>query len=221
MNRSFRLPSRHSNPRNLANMVPGRVTWFATLTVALTMVGLVTGCSKASSSTHAAAEKPANSASSASAPAPVSPTASAASAPAAPASPATTSPTPADTDTAGNGTQLGAYTISLTNGYSAPLGPTAPTQAQIASNGSCDVQYNGEIYSCNSEKIVSLPDGSTPSYSACTTGTIFVDDVDPTKGDVFCILQTDGEVSGIAVTAAGSSPNNYVTLKITVWQYVS
>jgi hypothetical protein len=200
-------------------MVPGRVTWFATLTVALTMVGLVTGCSKASSSTNTDAEKPANSSSTASAPAPASPTPSAPSAPASPTT--TTSPTPADTDTAGNGTQEGAYTFNLTNGYSAPLGPTAPTQSEIAAGGSCDVTYNGEIYSCNEEKVISLPNGSTPSYTACTTGTIFVDDVDPTQGNVFCILETSGQVAGVAVTAAGSSPNNYVTFKVTVWKYVS
>jgi hypothetical protein len=220
MNRSFRLPSRHSNPRHLADLVPGRLTWFAALTVALAAVGLLAGCSKASG-THAAVVKPANSSSTVSAPAPASPTASAASAPAAPASPATTSPTPADTDTAGNGTQVGAYTFNLTNGYSAPLGPTAPTQSEIASGGSCDVNYNGEIYSCNQEKIVSLPNGSTPSYSACTTGTIFVDDVSPTTGNVFCIIETSGQMAGVAVTAAGSSPNNYVTFKVTVWKYVS
>jgi hypothetical protein len=123
--------------------------------------------------------------------------------------------------TAGNGTQLGAYAFQLTNGYSAPLGATAPTQAEIASGGSCDIEYNGEIYSCNQEKIVSLPNGSTPSYSACTTGTLFVNDVDPTEGNVFCIIETSGSVAGVSVASAGSTPNYYISVKVTVWQYVS
>ncbi len=194
--------------------------WVAVL-LTLALSGTLMACSSGSHSSNApAALKPASgpaSTGSPSAPASTGSPSAPASAPA--ASPATTSPAAATT--AGNGTELGAYTFNLTNGYSAPLGPTAPTQAEIASGGSCDVQYNGEIYSCNQEKIISLPSGSTPTYSACTTGTIFADEVNPTKGNVFCIIETSGQVAGIAVAAAGSSPNNYVTLTATVWKYVS
>jgi hypothetical protein len=214
MNKSFRLPSRHNDPRHLTDPVPGRLAWFATLAVALTVTGLIAGCSTASSGKSSAATKTVSSSPTFSASAPASPTVSA------PApSPAASSPAPADT--AGNGTEVGAYTFNLTQVYSAPLGPTAPTQSEIASGGSCDVQYNGEIYSCNSEKIISLPSGSTPTYSACTTGTIFVDGVNPTKGNAFCIIETSGQVAGVTVAGVGTSPNNYITLKVTVWKYVS
>ena len=123
--------------------------------------------------------------------------------------------------TAANGTQLGAYAFDLTNGYSAPLGATAPTQSEMASGGSCDVQYDGYVYSCNQEKMISLPDGSTPSYSACTTGTIFVGEVAATQGNVFCIIEPNGSVAGITVASAGTSPSYYVSLVVTVWKYVS
>ncbi len=203
--------------------------WVAVL-LTLALSGTLMACSSGSNSSNAsAAEKPASGpalAASSSAPALTgspSPPASIGS-PSAPASAPAASPataSPAAATTAGNGTELGAYTFNLTNGYSAPLGPTAPTQAEIASGGSCDVQYNGEIYSCNQEKIISLPSGSTPTYSACTTGTIFEDEVNPTQGNVFCIIETSGQVAGVTVAAAGSSPNNYVTLTVTVWKYVS
>jgi hypothetical protein len=116
---------------------------------------------------------------------------------------------------------MGTYSFNLTNGYSAPLGSTAPTQAEMAANGSCDVSYNGEIYSCNQEKIISLPSGSTPTYSACTSGTIFATNISPTQGNVFCIVESSGKMAAVTVAAAGSSPNYYVSLKVTVWKYVS
>jgi hypothetical protein len=205
---------------------PGRLGRFAALTVALTTAGLVAGCSTHSSSNPAAAIAPkaAGASGTASAGAPATPPSSSPTASPATTSPATASPataSPAPLSTAGNGTQLGAYAFQLTNGYSAPLGATAPTQAEIASGGSCDIEYNGEIYSCNQEKIVSLPNGSTPSYSACTTGTLFVNDVDPTEGNVFCIIETSGSVAGVSVASAGSTPNYYISVKVTVWQYVS
>ena len=116
---------------------------------------------------------------------------------------------------------MGSYSFNLTASYAAPLGPTAPPQAEITAGGYCDVQYNGVIYSCNYERIVSLPSGTTPTYSACTTGTIFVSSVNATQGNVFCIIETSGRMAGVTVAAAGSSPNNYVNLKVIVWKYVS
>ncbi len=139
---------------------------------------------------------------------PVSPAASAASA----------SPSGAGA-TAGNGTLLGSYSFQLTNGYSAPLGPTAPTQAQIASGGTYDISYNGGIYPGTNEKMVSLPNGSTPTYSACTTGTVFEDSASLTQGTAFCIIETSGRVAGVSIASIGSS-SLYVVLKATVWKYV-
>jgi hypothetical protein len=227
MNKSFRQPSRRSDLRRLADLIPGRLARFATLTVALTATGLAAGCSTASSSESAAvAPKTGAASSAASAGSSATPTSTASPVTASPvtASPATASPataSPAPVSTAGNGTQLGTYTITLTNGYSAALGPSAPTQAQIAANGSCDVQYNGDIYSCNYEKIISLPSGSTPTYSACTTGTLFETSPSVAQGTAFCIIETGGRVAGVTIATVGTSPSNYVNLSVTVWKYVS
>ena len=195
----------------------------ALLAVALTAAGLVAGCSGTTSSSPAAALAPKGAGSTAASqaapatPTSLSPAASPVTSPAISPS-ATSSPAPAST--VGNGTLEGAYSFQLTEPYSAPLGATAPTQAQIAAGAACDIYYNGEITSCNSEKIVSLPNGSTPSYSACTASTLFVDSASANQGTAFCIIETSGRVAGISVAAAGNTPSYYVTLKVSVWQYV-
>jgi len=195
----------------------------ALLAVALTAAGLVAGCSGTTSSSPAAALAPKGAGSTAASqaapatPTSLSPAASPVTSPAISPS-ATSSPVPAST--VGNGTLEGTYSFQLTEPYSAPLGATAPTQAQIAAGAACDVYYSGSITSCNSEKIVSLPNGSTPSYSACTASTLFVDSASANQGTAFCIIETSGRVAGISVAAAGNTPSYYVTLKVSVWQYV-
>jgi|GEM_PF-2867182 hypothetical protein len=195
----------------------------ALLAVALTAAGLVAGCSGTTSSSPAAALAPKGAGSTAASqaapatPTSLSPAASPVTSPAISPS-ATSSPVPAST--VGNGTLEGTYSVQLTEPYSAPLGATAPTQAQIAAGAACDVYYNGQLTSCNSEKIVSLPNGSTPSYSACTASTLFVDSASANQGTAFCIIETSGRVAGISVAAAGNTPSYYVTLKVSVWQYV-
>ncbi|HLK74103.1 MAG TPA: hypothetical protein VKU77_10715 [Streptosporangiaceae bacterium] len=191
--------------------------------MALTAAGLVAGCSGTTSSSPAAALAPKGAGSTAASqaapatPTSLSPAASPVTSPAISPS-ATSSPVPAST--VGNGTLEGTYSVQLTEPYSAPLGATAPTQAQIAAGAACDVYYNGQLTSCNSEKIVSLPNGSTPSYSACTASTLFVDSASANQGTAFCIIETSGRVAGISVAAAGNTPSYYVTLKVSVWQYV-
>lgn len=195
----------------------------ALLAVALTAAGLVAGCSGTTSSSPAAALAPKGAGSTAASqaapatPTSLSPAASPVTSPAISPS-ATSSPAPAST--VGNGTLEGTYSFQLTEPYSAPLGASAPTQAQIAAGAACDVYYNGQLTSCNSEKIVSLPNGSTPSYSACTASTLFVDSASANQGTAFCIIETSGRVAGISVAAAGNTPSYYVTLKVSVWQYV-
>jgi hypothetical protein len=191
----------------------------ALLAVVLTAAGLVAGCAGTTSSSPSAALAPKGAGSTAASqtapatPASLSPAASPVTSPS-----ATSSPAPAST--VGNGTLEGTYSFQLTEPYSAPLGATAPTQAQIASGAACDVYYSGQITSCNSEKIVSLPNGSTPSYSACTASTLFEDSASANQGTAFCIIETSGRVAGISVAAAGNTPSYYVTLKVSVWQYV-
>ena len=195
----------------------------ALLAVALTAAGLVAGCSGTTSSSPAAALAPKGAGSAAASqaapatPTSLSPAASPVTSPAISPS-ATSSPVPAST--VGNGTLEGTYSVQLTEPYSAPLGASAPTQAQIAAGAACDVYYNGQLTSCNSEKIVSLPNGSTPSYSACTASTLFVDSASANQGTAFCIIETSGRVAGISVAAAGNTPSYYVTLTVSVWQYV-
>jgi hypothetical protein len=46
-----------------------------------------------------------------------------------------------------------------------------------------------------------------------------MDGVNPTQGNAFCIIETSGQVAGVA--GVGTSPNNYITLKVTVCKYVS
>lgn len=121
--------------------------------------------------------------------------------------------------TVGNGTLLGSYSFQLTNAYNAPLGPTAPTQSQIAAGGAYDVGYSGDLSAGNNEKMISLPAGTTPTYSACTTGTVFEDSASPAQGTSFCIIETSGRVAGVTVTAMGSSLS-YAVLQVTVWKYV-
>src|SRR5579859_6711980 len=191
----------------------------ALLAVALTAAGLVVGCAGTTSSSPAAALAPKGAGSTpASQAAPATPTAASPVTSPAISPSATSSPVPAST--VGNGTLEGTYSVQLTEPYSAPLGASAPTQAQIAAGAACDVYYNGQLTSCNSEKIVSLPNGSTPSYSACTASTLFVDSASANQGTAFCIIETSGRVAGISVAAAGNTPSYYVTLKVSVWQYV-
>ena len=121
--------------------------------------------------------------------------------------------------TAGNGTQLGSYSFQLTETYSAPLGPTAPTQSQIAAGGAYDISYNGSVNSGTNEKMVSLPNGSTPTYSACTTGTLFEESAPTAPGTAFCIIETSGRMAGVTITSVGNS-SAYIGLEVTVWKYV-
>lgn len=194
----------------------------ALLAVVLTAAGLVAGCAGTASSSPSAALAPKGAGSTSSQAAPATP--ASLSPAASPVTSSDTSPSatssPAPASTVGNGTLEGTYSFQLTEPYSAPLGATAPTQAQIASGAACDVYYNGQITSCNSEKIVSLPNGSTPSYSACTASTLFEDSASANQGTAFCIIETSGRVAGISVAAAGNTPSYYVTLKVSVWQYV-
>jgi hypothetical protein len=122
--------------------------------------------------------------------------------------------------TADDGAQLGSYSFQLTNGYSAPLGPKAPTQSQIAAGGAYDISYNGAVSAGSNEKIVSLPSGVTPTYSACTTGTVFEPFASVTQGITFCIIETTGLVAGVTLTSVSTTPT-YVEFNVTIWRYVT
>lgn len=134
---------------------------------------------------------------------------------------ATPTPSPDGSATASNGTQLASYSFQLTNGFSAPLGLTAPTQTQMGPPGSSDITFNGIISAGVGERMVSLPDGSTPTYSACATDTVFVTQISQAPGVAFCIIETTGRIAGVTVTSVNNSPNFVdVALKATLWQDV-
>jgi hypothetical protein len=127
---------------------------------------------------------------------------------------------PEDASTAGNGTQLGSYSFPLTGAYSAVLGPTEPTQAQIGQGlASYDITYFYGFHPGPGENMWILPNGSTPTYSACATDRIPVGSAPQTQGTAFCILETTGRMAGITVTSMNNSPN-YAVLQVTLWQDV-
>lgn len=121
-----------------------------------------------------------------------------------------------------NGTQLGSYSIDLSMSYSVPLGATKPTQAQFSSSSSGgDLYFNGGVEfrtGLSSEELVSLPDGATPTYQACSTATTFVDSAGYSAGTSFCVIETAGKLAGVYVSSEQSS---YAVLQVTVWQYAS
>jgi hypothetical protein len=201
----------------------GRITALAALIATLTGAGLVAGCSS-----HAASPSPTPTViiTKTVAAAPASASAPASAAASAPASAAGDPATPGASGaaaTAGNGAQVGAYSFQLTNGYAAPLGPTAPTQSQMiaaGSGGSYDIAFNGDILPGSDETMIALPNGSTPTYSACTTGTAFIQYAPLDKGTAFCILETSGQVAGVVLSAVDSSPTSAI-LKATIWKDAS
>jgi hypothetical protein len=88
-----------------------------------------------------------------------------------------------------------------------------------AGNASCDIAYEGYLYSCNSERMVTLAGGSIPSYSACTASTVFASNENSTSGTAFCIEET-GKVAGVTVVSVNTT-SSYITLKVSVWQNVT
>ena len=140
------------------------------------------------------------------------------------ATPAVSSATPTTgiTSRPGNYTPLGEYNFQLSDGDGAPLGPTRPTQSQITGSCASGISYDSgtspaEFLPCSDEKFVTLPNGSTPSYSACIGLTAFVPHVVAKKGNAFCVIQNTGRVAGVTVTSVNDTPP-YVTLKVSLWK---
>jgi len=220
-NQAFQPPRRDGSRGRRTERGRAGITALATLAATLAGIGLVTGCASHASSPSA---RPTVVVTKTVAAAPAAAPVSTASGPAVstaggPATPAASGPS----STAGNGTQLAAYGFQLTDGYAAPLGPAAPTQAQMVSvnsGGAYDIFYDGNITAGSDEKMISLPNGATPTYSSCTTGTAFISGATPDKGTAFCIIETNGQVAGVEISGLGSSPVT-ASFKVTVWKYVS
>ena len=134
--------------------------------------------------------------------------------------PATGVPSADASATAGNGGLLGSYTIDITPSYTVPIGPTKPTQAQFDTVAQGDLQFNDvtyHLYPISPDTMVSLAAGTTPTYQSCSAATVFVDNIAPSApGISLCVVEPD-RLAGITITAVTSS---YVTLQISVWQYI-
>jgi hypothetical protein len=214
-----RLPRRKGSRGRHAGLGRAGITSLAVLGT-LTGAGLVAGCG----SHHAASPSSAPTVVVTKTVAAASASATASTAAVAPVSASgSASPVPSGPGaTTGDGTLLGTYSFQLTNGYGAPLGPAAPTQPQMVSvnsGGAFDLMYNGDIGAGSDEKMINLPNGATPTYSACTTGTAFIEGATPNKGTAFCIIETNGQMAGVVISGLGSSPAT-ASFKVTVWKYV-
>ncbi len=139
-----------------------------------------------------------------------------------PTSPGTPSPSLATTPPSANGTLLGSYSIDLGFGHSVPLGPTKPTQAEFSTSGLGDLGTASPadhlvFVPINGDKMVALTGGTTPTYDACSTDTVFAGQADSAPGTSFCLLET-GRIAGVVVTSVQPS---YAVLKVGVWQNIS
>ena len=138
-----------------------------------------------------------------------------------PAVTATTRPSGA-TGTSANGDLLGSYTFRLGQYTSAPLGATAPTQAQILAN-SGDIVWNtgsggSPLQPGSGEQFANLPSGTTPTYQACKADTVFSNTASPNPGTAFCIIETTGKMAGVTVASANLTQSPYyLNLHVAVW----
>lgn len=125
---------------------------------------------------------------------------------------------------ASNGSELGSYEVDLPQGYSIPLGASKPTQSQFdSSQQTGDLDYNdvyGTYQVLGSDKMVQLPDGTTPTYQACTGATAFTSAINGGSLRVaFCILE-NGKIAGVEVVSQSSTTSDY-SLQVTVWRNTS
>jgi hypothetical protein len=137
------------------------------------------------------------------------------------ASPGATS-TPGTTGaTASNGKQLGSYDIKLPPGFSVPLAAAAPTQSQFVNgtNVGTDLYYSSYLYPENSDKMLTLPSGVTPTYKSCTADTVFVGLMNIVPGATLCLVEATAMV-GITIRSV-SQAQTFVLLHVTVWKNIS
>jgi hypothetical protein len=135
--------------------------------------------------------------------------------------PAAVSPSPSVTSqsSVGNGAQLGAYTFELPQAHGTPLGPTKPSLSQFIDLGPGDILYDGSITPGNSDQLLELPGGSTPTYQACKNNTLIENSAPATAGTAFCVIET-GRIAGVTVSSVGTTQpyDYYIVLNVTVWQ---
>ena len=141
--------------------------------------------------------------------------------PAATGQPSATSP--AQTGASSDGRLLGSYTVTLPRNGSAPLGPKAPTQAQVLAGANYDVIWASDLGGSplgagTGDQILGLPNGSTPTYQACKTDTLATSSESNNPGTAFCIIETAGRMAGVVVKSVDISVNPInIVLGVTVW----
>jgi hypothetical protein len=122
-----------------------------------------------------------------------------------------------------NGSMLGTYEVDLPSGYSIPLGASKPTQSQFDSseqNGDLDDTWAPSYDELGSDKMVQLPNGTTPTYQGCINSTAFTNGISGgSLGVAFCILE-NGKIAGVEVVSQSSTSSDYI-LQVTVWRNVS
>lgn len=131
-----------------------------------------------------------------------------------------------------NGVDLGSYSVLIAQGYSIPLGTSAPTQSQFdstESRGDLDDQYDGNncittttndcFVPLNGDQMVQLQNGTTLTYQTCTSTSSagFTSVVAGSQGTEFCVLEGD-KIAGVEVI---SQSNNGYDLKVIVWRKAS
>ena len=197
--------------RTIGELGPAWITSITGLIVALTGAGFLVG--HATATTNTAAQPTVTIIKTVQAGAAANPASSDSA-----ASDASSSNSATDGSGAANGTQLGSYSIDMADYYSAPLSAAKPTQSQFTSD-SGDLFYDGVSFTTRgSDQLVSLPNGTTPTYKACSTGTTFADSAGDTAGSSFCLVEATGKLAGVYVS---SEQSDYDVLQVTVWQYVS
>lgn len=137
-----------------------------------------------------------------------------------------TTPTPTSgvAVTSENGALLGSYTFTLPQYGSAPLGTSAPTQAQILGGTGQDVIWNtgaggSPLQTGGGDQMLSLPSGSTPTYQACKTDTLTSGEESYNAGTAYCIIEATGKMAGVTVVSADVSQSPwYLVLHVVIWE---
>jgi hypothetical protein len=132
--------------------------------------------------------------------------------------------TPAAATGPANGTLLGSYSFTLPRDGAAPIGTTAPTQAEILAGGpGPDIVWETDdggspLGTPGQDKIVSLPNGTTPTYAACKADTLVTNSETNSQGTAFCLIETTGDMAGITVQSVNLSQQPYdIVLQVTLW----
>lgn len=125
--------------------------------------------------------------------------------------------------------RVGAYSLVLSGGAYAPLGPTRPTLLQVQeatqqSEGVIQwrsVDAPDQFNSGTGDSMVMLPNGTTPTFTACMAQTAPTPSVHVPQGSAFCILEPGYIVAGVYVNSLNLSTPGEADLQITIWKYSS